>query len=95
MIIYCMATEAEPQRARAFMIGFFSFSSLLALASYGLVGILSGSPVLLALAAYPAMMLGDRVGYRLFTRFAGAQYRRIAVLTCLLIGVSITLRALF
>lgn len=95
IIVYSMATEAEPARSRAFMIGFFSFSSLLALASYAVWGMLSWQLATLALLAYPAMILGDRLGYRLFARHAGGQYRRIAVVTCLLIGLSITLRAIW
>ena len=94
VIIFSMASESDPARSRAFMIGFFSFSALMALASYGALGMLSGQLVLLALLAYPAMRLGDRVGYRLFTRHGGSRYRAVAVATCLLIGVSITLRAL-
>ena len=95
IIIYSMSTEADPARSRAFMIGFFSFSSLLALGSFGLIGLLSVELAMLALAAYPAMWLGDKVGYRLFRTHAGARYRQVAVATCLAIGVSICLRALF
>ncbi len=94
VIVYAMATVKEPLRSRAFMIGFFSFSSLLALVGFSWLGFLSWQSLWLALMVYPAMYAGDRLGYRLFEVHGGAHYRRTAVLTCLLIGVSITLRAL-
>lgn len=94
VIIYAMATLGDPARARAFMIGFFSCSALLALAGFAWLGFLSWRSVGLGLAVYPAMFVGDRLGYRLFETHGGAHYRRIAVMTCLLIGLSITLRAL-
>ncbi len=93
VIIYAMATLSEPARARAFMIGFFSCSALLALAGFAWLGFLSWQSLGLALAVYPAMFAGDRLGYRLFEAHGSAHYRRVAVITCLLIGVSITLRA--
>ncbi len=57
-------------------------------------GIVGAVVTLMGLLAYPAMVLGDRLGYRLFARHGGGLYRHIAVATCLMIGVSITLRAL-
>ncbi|MEP5763523.1 MAG: sulfite exporter TauE/SafE family protein [Halieaceae bacterium] len=94
IIIYSMATEAEPARSRAFMIGFFTFSSLVALASFNVAGLVSWQSLILFLLAYPAVFIGDKLGYALFLRHGGAHYRRIAVATCLLIGLSITLRAI-
>jgi uncharacterized membrane protein YfcA len=94
VIVYSMATETDPTRSRALMIAFFSGSSVLALTSYGLLGMLSQQLLLLAVMTYPAMLLGDFLGYRLFERFSGMHYRRIAVATCLLIGLSICLKAL-
>ena len=94
IIIYIMATEADPVRSRAFMIGYFSFVSVLALIAYGTLGLLSLPLLLLAALTYPAMLAGDRVGSRLFSRYAGSQYRNIAVFTCLLIGAATCARAL-
>ena len=94
VIIYCMATESDPRRSRAFMIGYFTFTAVIALSSYGWLGLLSAQLFLLALVTYPAMLVGDRVGYRLHARHAAAHYRTIATLACLLIGVSISARAL-
>ncbi|MDJ0878385.1 MAG: sulfite exporter TauE/SafE family protein [Halieaceae bacterium] len=94
VIVYAMATVSDPARSRAFMIGFFSFSSLLALTGFAWLGFLSWRSLWLVLLVYPAMFAGDRLGFRLFEAHGDVHYRRIAVLTCLLIGVSITLRAL-
>ena len=89
-----MVTESDPARSRAFMIGYFSFVSVLALIAYGTLGLLSFPLLVLAMLTYPAMLAGDQIGFRLFSRYAGSQYRNIAVCTCLLIGVVTCTRAL-
>lgn len=94
IIIYAMATEADPARSRAFMIGFFTFSSLVALCSFAFAGLVSWHSLGLFLCAYPAMYLGDKCGYALFLRHGGAMYRRVAVTALLLVGISITLKSL-
>ena len=95
IIIYAMATQADPARSRAFMIAVFSFSSLVALASYAAAGLVGSASLWLFLAAYPAMWLGDKLGYRLFLKYGGALYRRVAVIALVGIGISIIARALW
>jgi uncharacterized membrane protein YfcA len=95
IIVYVMATESDPARSRALMIAFFTFSSLIALLNYAIAGMVSLQSWWLLLCAYPAMYLGDKLGYRLFLRYGGAAYRRVAVAVLLLIGVTIILRSLF
>jgi len=94
VIIYAMATQADPARSRAFMIGFFTFSALMALGTYAAAGLVSLHSLWLLLLVYPAIYLGDKLGYRLFTRHGGAQYRRVAIVLLMLLGVSIVLRGL-
>jgi uncharacterized membrane protein YfcA len=94
IVIYVMATETDPARSRAFMISFFTFSSLVALSSFAIAGLVSLHSLGLFLCAYPAMYLGDKCGYALFVRHGGAMYRRVAVTALLLVGVSITLKSL-
>jgi uncharacterized membrane protein YfcA len=94
VIVYVMATESDPARSRGLMIGFFSFSGLLALCSFFVLGFVSQRTLLLALLAYPAMYAGDRLGYLAFLRYGARQYRPVAIALCLAIGVAITLRAL-
>ena len=95
LVVYVLASEPDPARSRALMIGFFSFAGLLALANYAVVGYVTAGTLLLAVSAYPAMFVGDKAGFALFNRFGGGHYRPVAVGTCLLIGVAITLRSLF
>ena len=54
----------------------------------------STTPWLFGLAL-PAMLLGDRLGYVLFRRFATRSYRRVALFVLLLLGLGITLRSFF
>lgn len=94
VIVYAMATQPDPAASRAFMIMFFSFCSLVALVTFAVSGLVNlGSLGLFALG-YPAMWLGDKVGFRLFVRYGGKFYRRVALLALLVIGVSIMLKGL-
>ena len=94
IIIYIMATESDPARSRALMIAFFTFSSLMALANYAYAGLVEWQSLWRFLLVYPAVYLGDKLGYALFRRYGGAVYRRVAVAALLLIGVSIIARSL-
>lgn len=93
VIVYVMATESDPAASRAFMIGFFSFSALMSLLFYAGLGWVTPQILLLALLAYPAMFLGDKIGFLLFRAYGNAHYRRVAVAVCLMIGIAITARA--
>lgn len=95
MIIYAMMTEFEPRRSRALLMSFFLVSSLLALASYGVAGMIDLQSLWYVLLAFPAVYLGDKLGTYLFLRFGDALYRRVALLGLAAIGVTISLRALF
>jgi uncharacterized membrane protein YfcA len=94
VIIFTMATQPDPAASRALMIMFFSYCSLIALATYVVLGLVSSSSLWLFLLGYPAMWLGDKLGYTLFTRYGGQFYRRIALAALLVIGISITLKGL-
>ena len=94
IIVYTMATEPDPARNRAFMIAFFTFSALVALAGFAIAGLVSARSGWLALAAYPALFIGDKLGYRLFDRFGGGLYRRLAITLLMVMGCVIGLRGL-
>ncbi|MEM0953904.1 MAG: sulfite exporter TauE/SafE family protein [Pseudomonadota bacterium] len=94
IIVYVMATEKDPATCRGLMIGYFSFTAVLALCAFTVLGLVDVRSVLPALLAYPAMYLGDRLGYAAFLRFGAARYRPVAIGLCLLIGVAISVRAL-
>ena len=94
VIIYAMATQTDSQRSRAMLMTFFLFSSLLALLSYGVAGFITPASPWLFLLAFPAMYVGDKLGYGLFRRFGTALYRRVALSMLFALGVAITARAL-
>jgi uncharacterized membrane protein YfcA len=94
MIIYAMLTEPEPERSRALLITFFLVSAAVALVSFGVAGFISEQSFWYLLLAFPAMILGDKLGFYLFQRFGGRLYRRIAITALLAIGVTISLRAI-
>ena len=95
IIIYAMATEAQPARSRALLMTFFLFSAVVALASYTAAGYVNARSPWLFLMAFPAMLLGDKLGFILFHRYGDALYRRVALVVLFAVGVTITGRALF
>jgi uncharacterized protein len=95
MIVYAMLTEFEPRRARALLMTFFMISSMLALASYTVAGMVKLQSLWYFLLAFPVLYLGDKLGTRLFLRYGDNFYRRVALLGLAAIGVTITLRAIF
>ncbi len=94
IIVYAMATMPDPKESRGLMVGFFSYCALIALITFALAGLVSLSSLWITLAVYPAVFAGDWLGVRLFHRFAGALYRRVAIAALLLLGVSILLKAI-
>lgn len=94
VIIYAMATQPDGRRSRALLMTFFLFSSLLALFSYGIAGFITPVSPWLFLLAFPAMYIGDKLGYALFRRFGSTFYRRVALGMLFALGVAITARAL-
>ncbi len=93
VIIYAMATEPVAERSRSLLLTFFLFSSPIALASYTVAGFVTPVSPWLFLLAFPAMYVGDKVGYHLFQRYGTAFYRRIALLMLFGVGVGIILKA--
>ena len=94
VVIYAMVTESEPAASRAFLMTFFMFSALLALLSYGVAGFITPLSPWLFVLAFPAMFLGDKLGYYLFRRYGTGLYRRVALLVLLAVGLAITARSL-
>jgi uncharacterized protein len=95
MIIYAMLTEFDPARSRALLMAFFMVSSGLALASFTAAGMVELQSVKTYLLAFPALFVGDRLGHYLFDRYGNNLYRRVALSTLAVLGVSIMIRALF
>jgi uncharacterized membrane protein YfcA len=95
VIIYTMATEPDPARSRAFLLTFFLFMAGAALLVYAVGGFITATSGLHFLLAFPAMYLGDKLGYQLFRRYGTARYRQVALLLLFALGLAITLEALW
>jgi uncharacterized membrane protein YfcA len=94
VIVYAMATEPMPERVRALLLAYFTLCALMALVSYAGAGLVNLHSLWLFLLAFPAMVIGDRVGTELFRRYGSDLHRRVAVLTLFVIGLAATGRAL-
>ena len=95
VILYAVATLKDPAQSRAFLMMFFFGSSIVSLVMFSLAGLVSTRPFQLLWVAIPAMWLGNQLGNAAFHRFAGAAYRPFVVGLCILIGLSISTKALF
>ena len=94
VIVYALATQPDPAQSRSMLMTFFLFAAALALILYAVAGFFTPATPWLFILAFPLMLLGDRVGYALFHRFAGRFYRRVAVLVLLALGVAVTIRSI-
>ena len=95
VIVYTMATETDPARSRAFLLTFFLFAAAAGLLTHAAAGFVTGSSLLHFLLAFPAMYLGDKLGYLLFQRYGTVGYRRVALVLLFVLGVAITAEALW
>ena len=95
VILYVIATMTEATQSRAFLMMFFWCSSIVSLAMFALAGLVTPRPFQLLWVALPAMWLGNRMGDRAFTRFAGAAYRPFVVGLCVSIGLIISAKAIW
>ncbi len=94
VILFVMATIHNPASSRAFLMAFFVVSNAVSLTMFGIAGLVTSRPLTLLLVAFPVMLLGDRLGAWAFHRVGGTAYRPVALAVSLLVGVSITLKAL-
>ena len=94
VILYVVASMANPVQSRAFLMMFFCCSSVVSLVMFGVADLITPRPFQLLWVALPVMWLGNYLGNLAFTRFAGAAYRPFVVGLCIVIGLAISLRAL-
>jgi len=94
VVVYAVATQPSPEKTRALLMTFFLFSAGFGLVSYSAAGYVNLGSVWLFIFAFPAMYLGDKLGYRLFKRFGTRLYRRVALVVLFAVGVVIMGRAL-
>ena len=94
MVVYAVATQPSPEKTRSLLMSFFLFSSGFGLVSTSAAGYVSLGSVWLFLFTFPAMYLGDKLGYRLFKRYGTRLYRRVALVVLFAVGIAVTGRAL-
>ncbi len=94
VVVYAVATQPSPEKIRALLMTFFLFSASFGLVSYSAAGYVSLGSVWLFVLTFPAMYLGDKLGYRLFKRFGTRLYRRVALVVLFAVGIAIMGRAL-
>ncbi len=94
VILYVVATLTDPVQSRAFLMMFFFGSSVVSLLMFAAAGLVTPRPFQLLWVAIPAMWLGNLLGNWAFRRYAGGAYRPFVVGLCILIGLSISVKAL-
>ena len=94
MVVYAVATQPSAEKARALLMTFFMFSASFGFVSYAAAGYVSIQSLWLFALSFPAMYLGDKVGYWLFKRFGTRLHRQVALAVLFAVGFGITARAL-
>jgi len=94
MIIYAMITEPDPKHSRAWLMTILGFAALFGLIAFGMAGFINQQTIWYAVLAFPALYAGNYLGAFLFERYGSALYRKVAVSALVVIGVSITMKAL-
>lgn len=93
VIVYALATEKNPARARSMLIVYFTIAAFAALCSYAVAGFIGLQSLWLFLLCFPIMFVGDKLGLALFRRYGTRLYRRVALVTLYVIGISTVARS--
>jgi uncharacterized membrane protein YfcA len=94
VVVYAVATQPDPEKARSMMMTFLLFSAGFGFVSYTAAGYVGMHSLWLFALSFPAMYLGDKMGYWLFKRYGTALYRHVALGVLFAVGFAITARAL-
>ena len=86
VVVYAMAVIHEAASARAFLMAFFCASNVLGLVMFSIAGMVTLTPLLLLVLAFPLTFLGDKTGIALFHRFGSGSYRPVALVVALRLG---------
>lgn len=95
IIIYALQSQSTAEKSRILLMTFFFASAFIALISYGFAGFVNIQSFWFFLMAFPAMLIGDRLGFYLFNQYGSALYRTIAISCLMVVGILITLKSLF
>jgi uncharacterized protein len=88
VIMFLLAGPESAARNRAAIILYFIFTQAVALAVYGIGGLMTWKILWIALPMIPTISLGTWLGEKMFGRASDRLYRRIALAFLLLIGLS-------
>ncbi len=94
VVVYAVATQPSAEKARALLMTFFLFSASFGFVAHAAAGYVGVHTLWLFALSFPAMYLGDKVGYWLFKRYGTALYRHVALGVLFAVGFAITARAL-
>jgi uncharacterized membrane protein YfcA len=86
VVVYAMAVISDPAAARAFLMAFFFASNVLAVVMFTVADMVTATPLLLLVLAFPMSFIGDQLGHRAFHRFGGNSYRPVALVVALALG---------
>lgn len=86
VVVYAMAVIPEAASARAFLMAFFYASNVLGVVMFSIAGMVTLTPLLLLVLAFPLTLLGDKTGIALFHRFGSGSYRPVALVVALCLG---------
>ena len=88
IILFYMSGSASARVARGSMIGFFAFTTVTALFTYGWYGLYTGDVLWRAAALLPVFAGGIWLGRRLFGRVSEVAFRRVALALLAFIGIA-------
>jgi uncharacterized membrane protein YfcA len=94
MVVYAVATQPSAIQARSLLMTFFLFSAGFGVLSYALAGYVNKASWMIFAISFPAMFLGDKLGYRLFTQYGTRLYKTVALIALFAVGFATTGRAL-
>jgi len=95
MIIYAMITEPDPKLSRAWLMTILGFAAFFGLIAFGMAGFINQQTIWYTVLAFPALYLGNYLGAFLFKGYGSALYRKVAISVLVVIGISITAKAIF
>ncbi|MFT5710954.1 MAG: putative membrane protein YfcA [Halioglobus sp.] len=94
VVVYAVATQPSAAKARALLMTFFLFTASFGFVSHAAAGHVGMHSLWLFALSFPAMYLGDKVGYWLFKRYGTHLHRQVALVVLFAVGFAITARAL-
>jgi len=93
VILYFLATQHSPASSRASLLTYFFVLSLAGTVSVAAAGLVTWRTLALAALMFPALVIGNTLGDRLFARAPDTTYRRVAIAALLVLALVSIVRA--